>query len=431
LIITVDCGISGVEEVEYAKSLGIDVILTDHHLPSSLIPDAVAVIDPQQEDCGYPFGMLAGVGVAFKLACALIPDLPDHDDFIDFLEIVSLGSIADIAPIYDENRTIAYHGLKNMNKSNMIGLRSLVNESGLQDKKITSGDIGFKLAPQLNATGRIGQADLAVELLMSDDLNESTFISKQLKELNEERQEIERRIVAEAIEIIESDPSYEDDKFLIVASEGWHTGILGIATSKICDKYYKPTILLDVEDGMCKGSGRSIDGFDLHKAVDSIRELTSSFGGHEQACGMAIKLENVDEFRKQINLYTDSVLTEEDMIPKLKYECVIDEDVIDFNLMKELAWLEPHGVGNARPMFRINDMKILDSRTIGKDSNHVKLKVLQGVKEFDAIMFNSEMTEELTIGNRIDMIVTLDVNEFRGRKSIQFMLKDYKNTIDN
>lgn len=424
LIITVDNGITSVSEVEYARSLGIDVVVTDHHECQSEIPNACAVINPKQHDCKYPNENLAGCGVAFKLACALYPNLLTDNDYLDYLNLVAFGSVADVVPIIDENRIFTYFGTLSMGNSGLIGLKTLISLSGIDDLKISAGQIGFNIAPKINATGRIGEPRLGVELFITKDPMIALEISKKLIELNNERQEIENRIIEEAFNEIESNLEYFESNVLVVAMEGWHTGILGIATSKICEKYNKPTILLSIEDGLCKGSARSIPEFDMFGALCECKEYMFKFGGHPMACGMTFELSQLETIKAKLKTISNS-LTEYDLSKKLKVDCELLTGETSFKLIKELDLLEPHGVGNPNPQFLSSGLSIYDKIIIGKNKNHTKLILDRNGAQITSLLFNSTL-DEFKINDKIDAVVNLNINEFRGKRTIQYMIKDVK-----
>lgn len=427
LIISVDCGITAVNEVEYAKSLGLDFIISDHHECQSQIPDAVAVINPKQHDCSYPYDMLAGVGVAFKLCQALIPDMDKRELlFKELLSIVALGTVADIAPVNGENRILVKHGIDSMKDAYNVGLRKLIEASGIKNKKITTGHIGFRLGPRINATGRVGEPGLGVELLMTSNPQEAEKIAKELSDLNDERQEIERLILGEAIELIESDASYKEDRVLVVAKEGWHTGIVGIVASKICERYYKPVILLRIEDGIAKGSARSIPEFSIFTGLQKASVHLEGFGGHELAAGMSLKADNIKLLRQAINAYAETVLTEFDMIPKIKVDTELESKDVNYQLLDDIEKMEPFGIGNPKPVFAYNHMILDQKRTMGKNREHIKLMTHDGNRVFESVGFHMDMPEGLQSGSIIDLAFQVDRNEFNGVTSLQFLLKDYR-----
>ena len=427
LIISVDCGITANKEVDYAKGLGIDFIISDHHECQEDVPEAIAVINPKQKDCKYPFDMLAGVGVAFKLCQAIYPDLMEQAELLqELLNITALGTVADIAPVNGENRILVKHGMKNMSNTPNIGLLKLIEASGIKGKKMTTGHIGFRLGPRINATGRVGEPGLGVDLFMTNSATEAERISTQLGELNDERQQIERDILAEAIELIESDPSYLDDRVLVVAKEGWHTGIVGIVASKICERYYKPVILLRIEEGIAKGSARSIPEFSIFDGLAYSKSFLEGFGGHELAAGMSLKADQVQNLRESINQYAQDHLTEFDLIPKIKLDSSLESKDVNYQLLDDIEKMEPFGIGNAKPVFAYHNLILDQKRTMGKNKEHIKLITHDGNRVFESVGFYMDMPANLNVGTRVDLAFQVDRNEFNGVTSLQFLLKDYR-----
>ena len=331
VLISVDCGITSVKEVELAKSLGIDVIITDHHECQTEIPNAFAVINPKQEDCNYPFDMLCGCGVAFKIIQALTPKEEFKYTMNNYLEIATLATICDIVPLVDENRIIVKNGLKLMKEGFNLGLRELTKVCGIETDKIGSSHIGFSIGPRINAAGRLGYSYLGVELFTTQSKEEAIEIASLLEEKNNERQMIEAKMYQEAEAIINSDERYKNDKVLIIANEGWQHGVIGIVASKLTEKYYKPTILLTIEDGEATGSARSIKGFSIFDALMKCSDILGKFGGHEQAAGLSLNEEYIDELRNRVNEFADYRLNQEDLIENIAVEFELDEDAIDFN----------------------------------------------------------------------------------------------------
>ncbi|MGL6107941.1 single-stranded-DNA-specific exonuclease RecJ, partial [Romboutsia sp.] len=343
LIITVDCGITSVKEVDLANELGINVIITDHHECQSEIPKAYAVINQKQEDCHYPFDMLCGCGVAFKLIQALTPEEEFKTTLYDYLEIVTLATICDIVPLVDENRIIVKNGLKLMSQGQNIGLRELIKVCGVESDKIGSSHIGFSIGPRINASGRLGYSSLGVELFTTKDVSKAKEIANLLEEKNNERQMIEGKMYQEAEAIIEANEKYKTDKVLVIANEGWQHGIIGIVASKLTEKYYKPTILLTIEDGEATGSARSIKGFSIFDALVKCKDLLNKFGGHDQAAGLGLDADKVKLLDEEVNKIANYNLNEEDLIENINVEFELNEDVVNLNLVEELHKLEPFG----------------------------------------------------------------------------------------
>ncbi|MBQ1793613.1 MAG: single-stranded-DNA-specific exonuclease RecJ, partial [Peptostreptococcaceae bacterium] len=426
VLISVDCGITSVKEVELAKSLGIDVIITDHHECQTEIPNAFAVINPKQEDCNYPFDMLCGCGVAFKIIQALTPKEEFKYTMNNYLEIATLATICDIVPLVDENRIIVKNGLKLMKEGFNLGLRELTKVCGIETDKIGSSHIGFSIGPRINAAGRLGYSYLGVELFTTQSKEEAIEIASLLEEKNNERQMIEAKMYQEAEAIINSDERYKNDKVLIIANEGWQHGVIGIVASKLTEKYYKPTILLTIEDGEATGSARSIKGFSIFDALMKCSDILGKFGGHEQAAGLSLNEEYIDELRNRVNEFADYSLNQEDLIENIAVEFELDEDAIDFNLIEELHRLEPFGMSNPSPRFILRNCEIKDIFKLGKEKNHLKLN-LSKKNTYECIGFNmSYLAEGYNIGDKVDVLFQLDENTYMGNRKIQFLLKDIR-----
>ena len=426
LLITVDCGISAYNEVEYAKSLGMEVIVTDHHECPEKMPDTIAVIDPKRPDNTYPFNALAGVGVTFKLIEAISLKLGlDRKKYLKYLDIVCLGTVADIVPLVNENRVIVKYGLMLVKETKNVGLRALIKMSGYN--KIDSSLISFGLAPRINACGRMGKADLALELLLTNDIAEAENIALELNNINKERQEVEKRIMEDAIKIIEEGKLYEDD-VIVVGKEGWHHGVIGIVASKITEMYYKPSILVCFEDGVGKGSGRSIEGFDLHKALNYCMDDLIRFGGHEMAIGLTINQDSFEKFRKDINEYAKNVI-EKDKIPTIKVDSEINADMISLEKLSELEILEPYGEANQMPIFVYKNIRVEGIRLLSND-RHLKLMLKDGSSIFDAIAFNmGDRQYSFKVGDKIDVLHYLDINRFNNLEKVQLNIKDIKRSL--
>ncbi|MBQ3421863.1 MAG: single-stranded-DNA-specific exonuclease RecJ, partial [Romboutsia sp.] len=426
LIISVDCGITSVNEVNLANELGIDVIITDHHECQSEIPNALAVVNPKQEDCNYPFDMLCGCGVAFKLIQALTPKEVFKTTMYDYLEIATLATICDIVPLVDENRIIVKNGLKLMREGKNLGLRELIKICGVDTEKIGSSHIGFAIGPRINASGRLGYSYLGVQLFTTKDEYEASEIAKVLEEKNNERQLIEAKMYQEAEDIIQSNEGYENDKVLVIAREGWQHGIIGIVASKLTEKYYKPTILLTIEDGEATGSARSIKGFSIFDALVSCKDLLNKFGGHEQAAGLGLDANKVDILRKKVNEIADYNLTSEDMIENIKVEFELDEDKVSLDLVDKLHDLEPFGLSNPSPRFIIRNLVLDDMFTIGKNKQHLKLNVYNQ-NTYECIGFNmAHLKENFNVGDKVDILFQLDENNYINNRTFQILLKDMR-----
>lgn len=425
LIITVDCGISCIEEIEYAKELGMEVIVTDHHEPGEIIPDCLAVVDAKRKDNKYPFNQLAGVGVVFKLIQSISLKLNlEAKEYLKYLDIVCVGTISDIVPLIDENRVITKLGLKLVEKTRNIGLKTLLESTGY--KEINSTTISFGIAPRINACGRMGEEKEALELFLTNNIQEAKQISERLNQYNIERQETEKQIFKQAIQEIEKEN--KDVPCIILGKEGWHHGIIGIVASKVTDIYFKPSILICFEGEEGKGSGRSIPGFDLHDAVMNCNTYVEKFGGHSMAIGINVKKENFEKFKKEFEEYVQNSHIN-DIIPIIKIDKEIDLRKINIQDIRDLKLLEPYGEANKMPLFLIKNMKIQSIRTLS-EGKHIKLKL--GIDNYiaDAIGFNmGNIAEQYLIGDRVDVVGSLEINDFGDNENIQINLKDIRKTI--
>lgn len=426
LLITVDCGISAYNEVEYAKELGMEVIVTDHHECPEKLPRALAVLDPKREDSTYPFSSLAGVGVSFKLIQALSYRLNlDRKRYLKYLDVVCLGTVADIVPLVDENRIIVTYGLILMKQTRKVGLQELIKASGYS--KIDSTTISFGLAPRLNACGRMGKADLALELILTQDRAEAQKIALELNEINKERQEVEKKIISDAIEIIERDRLYENG-VIVVGNENWHHGVIGIVASKITETYYKPSILICMENGKGKGSGRSIEGFDLHGALTECEDLLEKFGGHEMAIGLSIYESNILKLREKLcSIAIENKIDE--LQPVVKIDAEVNSDDISFETIRDLEKLEPFGEANPSPIFMYKNLKVDSVRALS-NGKHLRLVLKDNNFKYDAIAFNmGDKRLSIEIGNKVDIAHSLEINHFNNTDKIQFNLKDIKKSL--
>lgn len=422
LMITVDCGISGIDEVEYANSLGLETIITDHHEQAEKLPRALAVVDAKRKDNKYPFNQLAGVGVVFKLIQGIGIKLNlEEKEYLKFLDLVCVGTISDIVPLVDENRVIAKLGLKLVKVTKNIGLKTLLDSIGY--KNIDSTCVSFGLAPRINACGRMGHQEEALKLFLTEDPNEAGRIANKLNEYNRERQEKEKKIFTEALEMIKNDKN--DKPCIILAGENWHHGVIGIVASKVTEMYFKPSILICLEDDEGKGSGRSIPGFDLHEALSKCDKYIKKFGGHSMAIGITIKKDEFSKFKEQFEEYASSC-----NIDKIVPVIHIDEEVslrnINKEVVKELSLLEPFGEGNKMPLFLYKNLKIHSIRALS-EGKHLKLTLKDDNYMIDAIGFNmGELANEYLIGNKVDIVGTLEINNFNNNDNIQINLKDIR-----
>ncbi len=427
LMITVDCGISAIEEIEYANSLGIETIITDHHEAGNEIPKAIAVIDNKRKDSKYPFRELAGVGVVFKLIQAIGITLKlKEESYLKYLDIVCIGTISDIVPLVDENRVIAKLGLLLVAQTKNIGLRSIINSSGYN--KIDSNTISFGVAPRINACGRMGKAEEALELFLSKDKNEVNELTNKLNEHNRKRQETEKAIFENALEKIKAE-HLDENKAIIVGGENWHHGVIGIVSSKITEMYFKPSILLSFEeDGIGKGSGRSIPGFDLHEALMKCSDTIEKFGGHSMAVGITVKKDNLEKFKKEFEqIATQSKIDE--IIPIINIDAKVDLSDIDKEMVESLKQLEPFGEANKMPVFAFKNLKIDSIRALS-EGKHLKLTLKDNNYIINAIGFNiGYLANEYRIGDKIDVAGVLEINTFNGVDNLQINIKDIMKSI--
>ena len=425
LLITVDCGISAYEEIEYAKSIGLEVIVTDHHECPEKLPIATAVIDPKREDSTYPFSSLAGVGVTFKLIHAIALKLNlDRKRYLKYLDIICLGTVADIVPLIDENRIIVNYGLMLVRETRNIGLRALIDITGYSS--IDSTAISFGIAPRINACGRMGEAEIALKLLLTASETEARAIAVKLNELNKERQEVEKKIINEAIEIIERDKLFNND-IIVVGNPDWHHGVIGIVASKITELYYKPSVLISFEDGIGKGSGRSIEGFDLHEALTLCGEYLDKFGGHEMAIGLSLKEENFADFKSKIEKVTSERIDKE-ALPSIKVDAIVDVRNINMEIFTYMKLLEPYGESNPSPLFVSKNLKVESVRLLSNDK-HLKLSLKDGNVILNAIGFNLG-DKQVRLGDKVDVVYALEINRYNNMESIQLNVKDIKKSLN-
>lgn len=423
LIITVDCGISGIEEVEYAYSLGMEVIITDHHEPLDILPNALAVIDCKRKDNIYPCNCLAGVGVAFKLSQAISMrlGLPEKE-YLKFLDVVCIGTISDIVPLVDENRVIAKLGLKLVSQSRFPGIIALLNAIAYKD--VSSTTVSFGIAPRINACGRMGYEKDALSLFLTEDNEEAKKITEKLNEYNKTRQDIEKRIFDEAIEKIKKE-HLDENNVIVVGEENWHHGVIGIVASKITELYFKPSILICFEGDEGKGSGRSIPGFDLHQALCDSSEYLEKYGGHEMAVGLSLKKDKFEQFKEKFEELAKEQNTEE-IIPVIKIDKEINLKDITIDNVNELKFLEPFGEANKTPIFIYKNLRIDSIRALS-EGRHLKLTLKDNNTVINAIGFNmGQYANEFLIGDKIDVIGQLEINEFNGIKNVQINMKDIR-----
>ena len=429
LMITVDCGITGDEEVDFAASLGMDVIVTDHHECKETLPNAVAVVDPHRPDCPYPFKHLAGVGVALKLVLALGGENREDALFARYCTLAAIGTVADVMRMEDENRAIVSCGLEALPHTDFVGVHALLKEAGLLGKPITSIQIGFVLSPRINAAGRMGAADLAADLLETDDPARAEELARELCALNRERQAVEQDICADALRQIDSLRA-EERSALVLSSEDWHQGVVGIVASRLSEKYACPTFMIHLKDGTGKGSCRSCNGFNLFTALESCADLLDGFGGHELAAGFTIPEENIDAFRQRMNRYVRSSIGGELPVASLDVDAAITCPAeVTLDQVDHLSMLEPYGAGNVRPVFALLGATVDSVQSVGQ-GKHLKLRLSKGSCRFDAIFFSVTAEEcGIAAGSRVDAAFYLQANTFRGATTLQLQLIDLRPSL--
>ena len=418
LIITCDCGITAVDAVARARAAGPQVIVTDHHLPGDALPDADAVLDPQQPGCPSVDKTLCGAGVAFKLVQALVPALGLSPNLpLHFLDFVALATVADVVPLTGENRILVRHGLKMLSDSRWTGLRALVEAAGLAGQPIRAGQVGFILAPRLNAAGRIGDANDGLRLLLSDDPAEAGALARQLETLNARRQEMDQRILEEAIDLAAKTIKPEDCA-LVLAADEWHPGVIGIVASRLVERYGRPTFLIGWDKDVGKGSGRSIAGFDLHDALHQVGGCLERYGGHMMAAGLTIRRERFEEFRAGFLAVAASKLGPEDLVPAQRVDLELPLGSVSDDLERLMRYLEPCGAGNPAPVFGVRGARALDARRVG--NNHLKFTLEDASGALPAIGFRwADLVPDAWLSHPLDVAFRLERDEWHGRATLQ------------
>jgi single-stranded-DNA-specific exonuclease len=431
VVVSVDCGIRGAEAARRATACGLDLIITDHHEPDHELPECVAVVNPKRHDCTYPDKNLAGVGVALKLVQALCHRAGRDAWLPAFIKIAAIGTLADVVPLVGENRVIAKLGLDLLSRGpHKVGLRALLEVAGLHGKAIDSYHIGFMVAPRLNAAGRMSTPDIAMRLLMASDeamAEEARGLAAQLDAENTRRRQEQQDTAAKARKIIESDPEVGARDVLVVAGEGWHRGVVGIVASKIVDAFYRPAIVLSIEDGVAHGSCRSIPGFNILAALEACAPLLLRFGGHQMAAGLQIEIARIRAFRQAINDYAAGHVGPDDLRPKLWLDGPLAFSGITPDVMAELGTLAPFGEGNRRPVFHAGPVELVDGPRRLKE-RHLKMAFRQQGRTFRAIAWNASDREEALTAARggVDVAFTLEENEFRGQTTVELRLEDFR-----
>lgn len=431
LIIILDCGIKAIEEIRYAKSLGIDFIICDHHVPDDELPDAVAILNPKLEGSTYPCPHLSGCGVGFKLMQAFAKSNGIGDAELDaLLDLVAVSIAADIVPMVDENRIMAYHGLRRLNNNPNMGLRAIIRICGLTGKEITISDVIFKIGPRINASGRMQSGREAVELLVARDAADAYEKAKAIDQYNKDRKELDKRITEEANAILEANGEMLDDKkSIVIYNKDWHKGIIGIVASRLTELYYKPSVVLTLANGLATGSSRSVQGFDIYKAVDSARDLLENFGGHAYAVGLSLKEENIPEFTRRFEEYVAANITDKQLTPLLEIDAFLTFSQITPEFVNMLRHFNPFGPGNNKPVFCARlVMDFGTSKLVGKNLEHIKLELVDDTsgKVFNGIAFNmSQYFEHIHARKPFDICFTIEDNKHRSSTpDIQLLIKE-------
>ncbi|TET33235.1 MAG: single-stranded-DNA-specific exonuclease RecJ [Planctomycetota bacterium] len=437
LIISVDCGITNAAEVDFANSLGIDTIVTDHHEPGDTLPNALAILDAKLPGSTYPYRSLAGVGVAFKLAWAIAQTFSSEkklsQEFYQFIMqamgLAALGTIADVVPLTGENRIIAHHGLKALRESRNPGVRALLESAGLGNSPITASDVGYRLGPRINAAGRMGKAHLAIELLITNDTRRAAELAKMLETENRRRQEVEKAILASARQKLEERGGVGDHSTIVLADEGWHPGVIGIVASKLSEEYHRPTILIAIEDGVGKGSARSIPQVILHEALANCSEHLVTFGGHALAAGLEVNATELPAFTEALEREVAKMILKKGAEPELLLDHENPLSSLSRSLISDLEVLGPHGEGNSPPLFCVNDVEVVGRpRRVGRSGNHLAFTVRQGDVAFKAIAFGQGDTVDAVDRSRksISLAFRPIVNYWQGQESIELDVKDIR-----
>ncbi len=436
LVIVLDCGIKAVEEIAYAKSLGIDFIICDHHVPDDVLPEAVAILNPKLENNPYPFKHLSGCGVGYKFmhAFAISNELSNMFELDSLLDLVAISIAADIVPLIGENRILTHFGLKRLNSNPNTGLRSIIKICGLSNREITISDVIFKIGPRINASGRMQSGIEAVELLVSKDAADAYRKAKNIDQYNKDRKELDKRITEEANAILANDKDIATSKKpIVIYNKDWHKGIIGIVASRLTELYYKPAIVLTLSNGLATGSSRSVRGFDIYKAIESTRDLLENFGGHTYAVGLSLKEENIPEFTRRFEQYVIDNITPEQLTQMISVDCEISFDKINADLLYYLRLLNPFGPGNQKPIFVTkNVFDYGTSKLVGKNLEHIKLELIDSSSNrvFNGIAFNQASHFEYIKSNKpFEICYTIEENRHKGNTSVQLFVKDIRTSL--
>ncbi len=430
LIIVLDCGIKAIDEIAYAKQLGIDFIICDHHVPDEVMPPAVAILNPKRTDSTYPFKHLCGCGVGFKFMQAFAKNngIP-FSRLIPILDFCAVSIAADLVPVEGENRTLAFHGLKQLNQSPCIGLKAIIEICGLSGRELTMSDIVFKIGPRINASGRMMNGREAVELLVEREFDKALTLATRINELNEQRKDVDKQMTEEANEIVARLESQQHMQSIVLYDEGWKKGVVGIVASRLTELYFRPTVVLTIIDGIASGSARSVAGFDIYDAVKSCRDLLENFGGHTYAVGLTLRQENIPEFRRRFQAYVSSHILPEQTQQTLDIDMELDFQQINKRLLNELKRLAPHGPGNAKPLFRTrNVFDYGTSKVVGRHQEHIKLELVDSKSAvvINGIAFGQSAAARYIKSKRsFDIVYTIEENTYK-RGEVQLQIEDIR-----
>ena len=425
LIITVDCGITNAKEIEKASSLGMDVIVTDHHNIPKKLPKAYAVVDPKMMEDGHPSKNLAGAGVAFKFVWAVFKEAGIKDTALikEYLDLAALGTVADVVPLTAENRVIVVAGIKVINENKRVGIKHLISAAGVKGS-INSHKIAFMLAPRLNSPGRLEHAGLSLELLLENDPSKANEIAARINKVNSKRQEIGSLIGEEALSAVKD---YENKKIIVLSSKGWHPGVIGIVASKICEKFNRPAILIGIHDDKCRGSARSIEGCDVYSLLAACSDLFTDFGGHKDAAGFEMKAGNIEKLKERLSIEVDAQVSIDTLAAKTRIDCELDSKDICLSLAKEMAKLEPFGQGNPHPVLMSRGLKVVSKKAVGTAKKHLKLKLTDGKAIFEAIGFGiGDLWEKILPDSSFDFAYSLKVSDWSGYDEPELELIDIR-----
>jgi single-stranded-DNA-specific exonuclease len=431
LIITADCGVTACETIEHAQGLGVDIVVTDHHEPGDELPKAAAVVNPRRRDSSYPFRELAGVGVALKFAQALVKRL-GHDDrkFIEkYLDLAALGTIADVMPLVGENRVLAKFGLEAIAKSKKVGIQAMLARTSLEGRRLTSHSVGFILGPRINAVGRLDNAEIALQLLLTSERSEADELAEILERRNQERQREQARILEEVRSLVGQE-DLEAKRAIVLSGVGWNSGVVGIVASKVVEQYGRPAILLslDEEAGVASGSARSIGAFNMIEALGKCKDLLERAGGHAFAAGLSLKADRLAEFEAKMNELAYEAIKPEDLLPRLVIDGEIDAEAASWQLLSQIRQLEPFGQGNPEPVFATSGLAVVEARRVGSDGSHLKMRVRgRSGEQVDCIGFGlGGLEPTVQPGRSVDLCYNIRSNDYNGRNAIQLTVRDVR-----